>query len=93
MSEPLAPELTLEKSAPEPPRTAKQKRIAFALSAMACFMLYVALSGPMSALHKKMKFKPMEAAIEVAYAPIVWLAKNRIEPFSSWLRAYIELFR
>ncbi len=93
MTEPLDSQLTIDKALLEPPRTKRQKRVALLLSATSCFLLYVALSGPMSALHRTVKFKPLQTAIEVAFAPLVWVAKNKIEPLSSWLLAYMELFR
>lgn len=93
MTEPLDSQLTVEKTMPEPPRTKQQRRLALALSCMACLTIYVALSGPMAALHKKAQFKPLQSTIEVVFAPVVWLAKHRVEPLSSWLRAYVELFR
>lgn len=93
MSEALEPLLSLEKCVPEPPRTRRQTRTALLLACGASLLLYVALSGPMAALHKSVKFKPLQMAIEIAFAPVVWIATHRVEPVSSWLRAYVELFR
>ncbi len=93
MPEPLEPQLTVEKTVPEPPRTKQQRRVALALSGLAALTIYIALSGPMAALHKNAKFKPLQSTIEVVFAPVVWLAKHRVEPLSSWLRAYVDLFR
>jgi|GEM_PF-5920965 len=93
MPEPFEPLLSTDKNVPEPPRTKQQKRAALLLSGGACVLLYVALSGPMAALHKTVKFKPLQSAIEIVFAPVVWIVTHRVEPLSSWLKAYVELFR
>lgn len=47
----------------------------------------------MAAIHNTAKFGPFQQAIEIVYAPVVLLAKSRIEPFASLLKTYIEIFR
>lgn len=79
-------------TAEEPP-TRRQKLLAFAFAASGFVTVYVLSAGPMVAIHNAAKFRPFQRALEIVYAPIVLLVESRIEPFSGWLKAYIEIFR
>jgi hypothetical protein len=77
----------------EKPPTRRQKLCAFAFAASGFVFVYVLSAGPMVAIHNAAKFRPFQRALEIVYAPIVLLVKSRVEPFSGWLKAYIEIFR
>ncbi|MGZ0167032.1 MAG: hypothetical protein ACKVII_24165 [Planctomycetales bacterium] len=40
-----------------------------------------------------MKIGAFEKGVEVIYAPVVLLVKRNIEPFSSVMKWYVDLFR
>ncbi|MFT5093779.1 MAG: hypothetical protein ACI93T_002609, partial [Porticoccaceae bacterium] len=44
-------------------------------------------------IHNVMKIGAFEKAVEVIYAPVVLLVKGNIEPFSSIMKWYVDLFR
>ncbi len=66
---------------------------AVALSAFAFLAFYVLSAGPMAGLHRIFKVQGFQRAIEVVYAPVVVLVKSDIEPFSSFMKWYVDLFR
>ena len=77
----------------EPLRTRTQRLVGFACSVGICLCGYILLAGPMAGLHQAIPFKPFRTAIEFFCAPIVWLTKNNLEPLSSFIKAYVGLFR
>jgi hypothetical protein len=50
-------------------------------------------AGPVAGIHNVMKIRIFEKAVEVIYAPVVLLVKSDIEPFSSIMAWYVDLFR
>lgn len=79
---------------PEPlPRTRRQKIIAGCLALAAFLTIYVLSAGPVAAIHRSVRFKPVQQAIEVAYAPIVFIVERNVEPLATPLKAYIGFFR
>ncbi|MHC4875293.1 MAG: hypothetical protein ACYTGL_02265 [Planctomycetota bacterium] len=66
---------------------------AVALSATAFLVFYVLSAGPMAGLHRIFQVQGFQRAIEVVYAPVVVLVKSDIEPFSSFMKWYVDLFR
>jgi hypothetical protein len=44
-------------------------------------------------IHNVMKIGAFEKGVEVIYAPVVLLVKRNIEPFSSVMKWYVDLFR
>ena len=80
-------------STQEPPRSRKQRLIGLACAVGIFLVCYVLAAGPMAWLHKAVPFKPFRTATEYVFAPIVWLTKNNLEPFSSLIKAYVKIFR
>lgn len=80
-------------SSAELPPNRRQKVTAFSLACGAFLIVYVLSAGPMSALHKAVKFKPLQNGLEVFYAPLVLLTKVGLWPISNLLKWYISLFR
>ena len=75
------------------PPTRRQKLNAFAVSACGFVVFYLLSAGPMAGLHRVFKVPGFQRAIEVVYAPVVFLVKRNVEPFSSIMKWYIDLFR
>lgn len=58
------------------------------------FMAFYLLSaGPVAGIHNVFKVRAFQKAVEVIYAPVVVLVRSNIEPFSSVMKWYIDLFR
>ena len=75
------------------PPTRRQKLKAFAVSACGFVVFYLLSAGPLAGLHRVFKVPGFQRAIEVVYAPVVFLVKRNFEPFSSIIRWYVDLFR
>lgn len=73
--------------------TKRQKFWAFAFAATGFLIVYLLSAGPMAAIHNALKFGPFQRALGIVYAPVIFVVKNRIEPFASLMKAYIEIFR
>lgn len=56
-------------------------------------MFYLLSAGPIAGIHNVMKVGAFQKAVEVIYAPVVLLVKSNIEPFSSIMKWYVDLFR
>lgn len=84
--------VSIEPVANTPP-TWRQKLNAFAVSACGFVVFYLLSAGPMAGLHRVFKVPGFQRAIEVVYAPVVFLVKRNIEPFSSIMKWYVDLFR
>jgi|GEM_PF-2444205 len=82
-----------EAEAPEPAPSRRQKLAAAVLSVSGFLAFYVLSAGPMAGLHRVFRFQGFQRAVEIVYAPLVVLVKSGLEPFTSILRWYIELFR
>ncbi len=87
---------TPEVSLDEPPAsvrpTARQRCLA-GVAALAAFLtMYVALAGPVAFLHRIIPLQPFRAAIEILYAPVVFVVEHRVEPLATVLKAWIGLF-
>ena len=71
----------------------RQRMLAMAGSAVAFLVVYLVLAGPVAAIHRAVRFAPVQNAIEVVYAPVVFVVRNRVEPLATVMRAWIEVFR
>lgn len=80
-------------TAEEPVPTRRQKLVAALLSVSGFLTFYVLSAGPMAGLHRVFRFRGFQRVVEIVYAPLVALVKSGLEPFTSILRWYIELFR
>ena len=74
------------------PKTLRQKLTGSAFAISGASMMYLLMSGPLAWLHNKVGVGPFKTAIETMFAPVVFVVKNDIQPFSSLLKAYIGLF-
>ncbi len=94
---PLESDNQLTSAAVEPasdtPPTRRQKFKALAVSALGFVTFYLLSVGPMAGLHRVFKVPGFQQAIEVVYAPVVFLVKRNVEPFSSIMKWYVDLFR
>ncbi len=75
------------------PPTQRQKFIALAVSAFGVLTFYLLSAGPMAWLHRVFEVPGFQRAVAVVYAPIVFLVKRNVEPFSSIMKWYVDLFR
>ena len=66
---------------------------AFSLSVFGFLVFYLLSAGPIAGIHNVMKVGAFQKAVEVIYAPVVLLVKSNIEPFSSIMKWYVDLFR
>lgn len=82
-----------EPAAEEPVPSRRQKLAAALLSVGGFLAFYVLSAGPMAGLHRVFRFRGFQRAVEFVYTPLVVLVKSGLEPFTSILRWYIELFR
>ncbi|NQV24526.1 MAG: hypothetical protein HQ518_09170 [Rhodopirellula sp.] len=73
--------------------TRRQKVAALALSVSGFLMFYLLSAGPVAGIHNVLKIRAFQRAVEVIYAPVVLLVKSHIEPFSSIMKWYVDLFR
>ncbi len=73
--------------------TKKQRVMMAGVCLVAFLIVYVLSSGPMVWLHDVFKFEQFQRALEIVYAPIVFLVNNEIEPFATAIRWYVGLFR
>lgn len=73
--------------------TRREKMKATTLCVFGFLMLYLLSAGPVAGIHNVMKIRSFEKAVEVIYAPVVLLVKSDIEPFSSVMTWYVDLFR
>jgi hypothetical protein len=78
---------------PDARPTRRQKLNAVAVSAFGFMVFYLLSAGPMAGLHRVFKVPGFQRAVEVVYAPVVFLVKRNVEPFSSIMRWYVDLFR
>lgn len=83
--------------APEPESSAvPTRRQRFAATTLCLFgfiAFYLLSAGPVAGIHNVFKVRAFQKAVEVIYAPVVVLVKSNIEPFSSMMKWYIDLFR
>ncbi|MGZ0167938.1 MAG: hypothetical protein ACKVHE_00110 [Planctomycetales bacterium] len=79
-------------AATEPPNR-REKVKATTLCVFGFLTLYLLSAGPVAGIHNVMKIRIFEKAVEVIYAPVVLLVKSDIEPFSSIMAWYVDLFR
>ncbi len=77
----------------ERPPNRRQKATALSLACGAFLTVYILSAGPMAALHRAVKFKPLQNGLEIFYAPVVLLTKAGLWPLSDLLKWYISLFR
>ncbi len=77
---------------PSNPKTMRERLTGAAFAAFGFGTMYFLLSGPMAFLHKRVAVGPFRSAIEILYAPIVFIVKNDIEPLATMLKAYVGLF-
>jgi hypothetical protein len=75
------------------PATRRQKITAAALSVFGFLAFYLLSAGPIAGIHNVFKVRAFQKAVEVIYAPVVLLVKSNIEPFSSIMKWYVDLFR
>ncbi len=80
-------------AAPATPRTWKQRACAGILGTAGFVSAYVLSAGPVAGLHKLVPFSWLRRAIELYYAPIVWLVQRGPRPIGQLLKWYIDLFR
>ncbi|MDA0283502.1 MAG: hypothetical protein O3B13_10480 [Planctomycetota bacterium] len=73
--------------------TRRQKRTAAAISVFGFVVFYLLSAGPMAGIHNVFKVRGFQKTVEVIYAPVVFLVKSNIEPFSSIMKWYVDLFR
>ena len=76
----------------EPP-TRRQKMAATSLCVFGFLTFYLLSAGPVAGIHNVLKVRGFQKAVEVIYAPVVLLVKSNIEPFSSIMKWYVDLFR
>lgn len=77
----------------EPPPSRRQKFRAVCVSMGGFVLFYLLSSGPMAGLHRVFEVPGFQRAVELVYAPVVFLVKRNIEPFSSIMKWYVDLFR
>lgn len=73
--------------------TRREKFAATILSVCGFLAFYLLSAGPVAGIHNVLKVGAFQKAVEVIYAPVVLLVKSNIEPFSSIMKWYIDLFR
>jgi hypothetical protein len=83
---------TVVESATEPP-SRRQKMAATALCVCGFLAFYLLSAGPVAGIHNVLKVGAFQKAVEVIYAPVVLLVKSNIQPFSSIMKWYVDLFR
>lgn len=71
----------------------KRRSGAAVLSVAAFLTFYVLSAGPMVAIHRSFEVDAFQDALGVIYKPLVFIVRNDIEPMSSALKWYIELFQ
>lgn len=75
------------------PQTRRQKLAATTLCVVGFLAFYLLSAGPVAGIHNVLKVRAFQKAVEVIYAPVVLLVKGNIEPFSSIMKWYVDLFR
>jgi len=85
-------EATIEPQISDPP-SRRQRMFAAALSVFGFLVFYLLSAGPIAGIHNLFEVPAFQKAVEVIYAPVVLLVKGNIEPFSSIMTWYIDLFR
>ncbi|MDA1015273.1 MAG: hypothetical protein O3A00_12575 [Planctomycetota bacterium] len=75
------------------PQSRRQRLAVGGLCVVAFLFFYVALAGPVAAIHRKVKAEPVRVVIEVAFAPLVFLVKHDVKPFSPMIKWYFGLWR
>ncbi len=80
-------------SSVEDPPTRRQRVAATALCIFGFLTFYLLSAGPVAGIHNVLKIRAFQKAVEVIYAPVVLLVKSNIEPFSSIMKWYVDLFR
>lgn len=73
--------------------TQRQKLVASALCFWGFLVFYLLSAGPVAGLHRIFEVRSFQKAVEVIYAPVVLLVKSNVEPFSSMMKWYVDLFR
>lgn len=73
--------------------TRRQKLAASAFCFWGFLVFYLLSAGPIAGIHHVFKVRSFQKAVEVIYAPVVLLVKSNIEPFSSMMKWYVDLFR
>lgn len=73
--------------------TRRQRFAASALCVFGFFAFYLLSAGPVAGIHNVFRVRAFQRAVEVVYAPVVFLVKSNIEPFSSIMKWYVDLFR
>ena len=73
--------------------TRQQRVAATALCVVGFLTFYLLSAGPIAGIHNVLKIRAFQRAVEVIYAPVVLLVKSNIEPFSSIMKWYVDLFR
>lgn len=77
----------------EVPPTRREKLTAAAFCVSGFLVFYILSAGPMAGLHRIFEFSGFRNVVEVVYAPIVFLVKRNVEPFSTIMKWYIDIFR
>ena len=75
------------------PPSRRERLAATALSVGGFLTFYLLSAGPIAGIHNVIKVGAFQKAVEVIYAPVVLLVKSNIEPFSSIMKWYVDLFR
>tara|TARA_R110002072_G_scaffold287242_2_gene452717 strand:+ start:53297 stop:53620 length:324 start_codon:yes stop_codon:yes gene_type:complete len=73
--------------------TRQQRFAATALCVCGFLTFYLLSAGPVAGIHNVLKVRAFQKAVEVIYAPVVLLVKSNVEPFSSIMKWYVDLFR
>jgi len=86
---PAADRSVMEDRAP----SRRERAGAAAMCSAAFLLVYVLTAGPMAGLHRAVNFPAFRKGVEIIYAPIVALYQSGLEPFATFLKWYIDLFR
>jgi len=81
------------KTSSEEPEKLSGRVSRWVLSVSVFLLVYLATAGPMSAVHRSLRLQPLQRLIEIVYAPVVFVIKRDVEPFSWVMRWYVGLFR
>ena len=73
--------------------TNRQRITASAFCVSGFLAFYLLSAGPMAGIHRVFGVPGFQRAVEVVYAPVVFLVKRNFEPFSTIMKWYIDLFR
>ena len=75
------------------PVSRRERWLAGGLSLSGFLIFYVVSAGPVSGLAHAMKIQALTNVLQVIYAPLVFIVKHDLQPFSTILKAWAGLFR